>query len=412
MRSMKSVSRNLLAVAAAAGLLAACSGGSSGASRVAASRIVKIGIDLPLSGADASVGISTEQGALLAIEQAQKKGLPGGFTLRADPLDDSLQGVHSPQQGASNVRSFVSDAAVLAVVGPYNSNVAAAEIPITNAAGLAQIGPSVVSDGLTLGKAAANLRRANPARNAFFRVCTTDSLQGAALARFARKLGFGRIYVIDDNETYGLDLANRFDHDFRRLGGTVLGHDHLAQDTQDFKSLLIKIAATKPDAIFFGGVTSTGGGLIRKQMFDVGLGKVPFIGGDGIADLATVAGKLADGAYFTLAAPNAERLPAARAFLKAYTARYHEPIGPYSANAYAAAQVAIAAIERAIVAEGGAVPTRAQVLAQVAATHNLQTPIGPVSFDAAGDIQNPVISLYGFKNGTPYFISQSNLTTK
>lgn len=412
MRSMKSVSRNLLAVAAAAGLLAACSGGSSGASRVAASRIVKIGIDLPLSGADASVGISTEQGALLAIEQAQKKGLPGGFTLRADPLDDSLQGVHSPQQGASNVRSFVSDAAVLAVVGPYNSNVAAAEIPITNAAGLAQIGPSVVSDGLTLGKAAANLRRANPARNAFFRVCTTDSRQGAALARFARKLGYRRIYVIDDNETYGLDLANRFDHDFRQLGGTVLGHDHLAQDTQDFKSLLIKIAATKPDAIFFGGVTSTGGGLIRKQMFDVGLGKVPFIGGDGIADLATVAGKLADGAYFTLAAPNAERLPAARAFLKAYTARYHEPIGPYSANAYAAAQVAIAAIERAIAAGRGAVPTRAQVLAQVAATDNLQTPIGPVSFDAAGDIRNPVISLYGFKNGAPYFISQSNLTTK
>ncbi len=411
MRSMGSVTR-VLVVAVVAGLLAACSGGSSGSPGAAAGKIVKIGIDLPLSGADASVGISTEQGALLAIEQAQKKGLPGGFTLRADPLDDSLQGVHSPQQGASNVRSFVSDAAVLAVVGPYNSNVAAAEIPITNAAGLAQIGPSVVSDGLTLGKAAANLRRANPARNAFFRVCTTDSLQGAALARFARKLGYGRIYVIDDNETYGLDLANRFDHDFRLLGGTVLGHDHLAQDTQDFRSLLIKIAAAKPEAIFYGGVTSTGGGLLRKQMFDVGLGKVSFIGGDGIADLATVAGKLADGSYFTLAAPNAERLPAARAFLKAYTARYHEPIGPYSANAYAAAQVAIAAIERAIAAGGGAMPARARVLAQVAATDNLQTPIGPVSFDAAGDIQNPVISLYGFKNGAPYFISQSNLTTK
>ena len=416
----------LIFATAALAALAACSGNNAGTKTTTATttttsavtaapspapvgNVVKIGIDLPLSGGDASVGISTEQGALLAIEQMQKS-MPRGYTLQGEALDDSVQGVHNPEQGAANVRSFISDSAVLAVVGPYNSNVARAEIPVTNAASLAQIGPSVVADNLTLGPEATQLRRANPSLNTFFRVCTTDSRQGSALAQFARSLGFKRAYIIDDNETYGLDLADRFEKDFTADGGTVLARDHLAKNTQDFKALLLKVAAAKPDVVFFGGVTSTGGGLLRKQMFGAGLGKTAFFGGDGIADLATAAGAQSDGSYYTVAAPNAEKLPAAQAFIKAYRARYSADIGPYSANAYAAAQVAANAIILAIAAErrGGPLPSRASVVAHVAST-KLDTPIGPISFDKNGDVTNPVLSLYGFKNGQSYFIQQIQL---
>ncbi len=413
--------RLILATVALAAL-AACSGANNAStsknttttttavtaapSPVPSGQVVKIGIDLPLSGGDASVGISTEQGALLAVDEAQKE-MPRGFTLQGEALDDSVQGVHNPEQGVSNVRSFISDAAVLAVVGPYNSNVARAEIPVTNAAGLAQIGPSVVADNLTIGPDAAQLRRANPSLNTFFRVCTTDSRQGSALAQFARSLGFKRAYIIDDNETYGLDLADRFEKDFANDGGSVLARDHLAKNTQDFKSLLLKVLAAKPDVVFFGGVTSTGGGLIRKQMFSVGLGKIAYMGGDGLADLATVAAGQADGSYYTLAAPNAEKLPAAQAFVKAYRTKYNADIGPYSANAYAAAQVAAAAIIRAIKNAHGEAE-RAAVVANVAST-KLETPIGPISFDKYGDVTNPVLSLYGFKNGQSYFIRQIQL---
>jgi branched-chain amino acid transport system substrate-binding protein len=400
--------RFVLAALAATTVLASCSSG--GSSRSGAGSAVNIGIDLPISGGDASVGISTERGAMLAIEQAAGR-MPAGIKIEGQVLDDAVQGVHNPQQGATNVRNFVADDSVLAVVGPYNSNVAAAEIPITNAAGLVQVGPSVVSDGLTIGAAAAGLRRANPTQNSFFRVCTTDSRQGSALAQFAtHNLHFKTAYIVDDNETYGLDLANRFEADFKQLGGNVLGHDHLAKNTQDFKSLLTKIAGQKPDLIFYGGVTSTGGGLMRKQMAGAGMGNTAMLGGDGIADLATVAGTQSDGVYYTLAAPNAEKLPAARAFVAAYSARYHTLIGPYSANAYAAAQVAIAAISSAARRSGGKVPSRAQVLSAAKDTH-LQSPIGPIAFDANGDVKNPVLSLYGFKNGQPYFINQINLHT-
>ncbi|HEY5257157.1 MAG TPA: branched-chain amino acid ABC transporter substrate-binding protein, partial [Candidatus Baltobacteraceae bacterium] len=388
-----------LAAGVVLAVLTACSSGGSSPS----GGVVKIGVDLPLSGADASVGLSTLDGVVLAVEQANAaKLLPGGMTFTVDQLDDAVQGVHSPAQGAANARTFVSDANVLAMIGPYNSNVAAAQIPLTNAGGLVQISPAVVADGLTMGADAASLRRANPNANTFFRVCTTDSRQGSAGARFARQLGWKTVYIVDDNETYGLDLADVFESDFVKAGGTVLGHDHLAPNTQDFKAMLLKIAATRPDVLFYGGVTSTGGGLLRKQMFDTGLGQTPMLGGDGIPDLNTVAGDLADGSYYTLAAPNAQRLPSARSFVAAYRKRFGIPVGPYSANAYAATQVAIAAISAAARSAGG-FPSRASVLAGVSSI-DIQTPIGPVAFDAAGDVRNPIISLYRFQNGQGSFI--------
>jgi len=408
MRSFPFVTR-LLAAATVAAFLAACSGQNQTAAPSGTS--IKIGIDLPVSGADASIGVSTQNGAVLAIEQAERHGLPGGFHVAADALDDAVQGVHSPQQGAANTKSFISDANVLGMIGPFNSNVGKAEIPLTNGAGLVQISPSNTNDGLTKGPDAASLRRSNPSLNTYFRVCTIDSRQGAAGAQFAKSLGFKRAYVLDDNETYGLGLANVFETSFRQNGGTILGHDHITKNQVDFKSLLTKVAAAHPDVVFFGGTTSNGGGLIRKQMFDVGLGNVAYMGGDGISDpeFITVAGSTANGTYYTVAAPNATKLPSAQQFVKDYAARWHTPVGPYSASAYAAAQVIVAAITKAITADGNKMPTREQVLKNVAATANLSTPIGPISFDKDGDLTSPVLSLWTIKNGQAVFVNQLSL---
>lgn len=408
MRSF-SITRLVAGVALVA-VLAACSGtNQSGSSSSAPSgNTIKVGIDLPVSGADASIGVSTQNGAVLAIEQAEKKGLPGGFHIAADALDDAVQGVHSPQQGAANTKTFISDGNVLAMIGPFNSNVATAEIPLTNGAGLAQISPSNTNDTLTIGPNAATLRRTNPDVNSYFRVCTIDSRQGLAIAQSAKKLGFTKMYLLDDNETYGLGLANVVEADFKKAGGTVLGHDHITKNQVDFKALLTKIASTHPDVVFFGGTSSNGGGYIRKQMFDVGLGKVPYMGGDGISDpeFITQAGANADGTYYTVAAPDLNHLPEAQQFLKDYQARWKTPVGPYSGSAYAAAQVIIAAVVKSIKENGNKMPTRAQVLKNIAATPNLQTPIGPVSFDKAGDLTNPILSLWTIKGGKAVFSSQ------
>jgi len=408
------ISRAVAATALAA-VLAACTNSTSTTSTAggssepaAAGQTIKIGVDLPVSGADASIGIPTQNGVVLAVEEANKNGFAGGkFKLDTSLLDDAVQGKHDPAAGAQNVKTFIADSSVLAMVGPFNSNVAKSEIPLTNDAGLVQISPSNTNDGLTIGDDAKKLRTAHPDTNTYFRVCTRDSKQGLALAQVAaQRLGLKKIFIIDDNETYGKGLADVFDASFRQLGGTVLGHEHITANQQDFKALLTKAKADNPDGVFFGGNTSTGGGLVRRQMSDVGLGSVPYLGGDGISDpeFETVAGATANGSYMTVAAPDASKLPSAKQFIAAYQARFKSNVGPYSANAYTAAKIEIAAIEKAITDAGGKMPTRADVLKYVAATKDFDSPIGKVGFDANGDTTSPVLSLLEVKGGKPITI--------
>jgi branched-chain amino acid transport system substrate-binding protein len=246
-------------------------------------KMIKVGVDLPLSGGEAASNIPTKNGVLLAIEEANATGLPHGYRVASYVLDDAVEGKHDPAQGAQNVRTFIADPSVLAFVGPANSNVAKAEIPLANDAGLVQIAASTTADGLTRGADAAKLRVAHPDVNSFFRLSTLDSRQGAAGASFAKKLGLSRAFIIDDNETYGKGLADVFEQQFGALGGTILGHEHLIPTQTDFTPLLTKARATGADIIFFGGVSVTGGGLFRRQQVSQGLGKIPLLGGDGLA---------------------------------------------------------------------------------------------------------------------------------
>jgi branched-chain amino acid transport system substrate-binding protein len=414
---LSSLSRTFGAVSIALALAACSNAGSSsssGGAAAASGDVIKIGIDMPLSGADASIGIPTANGALLAIEEASETGFADSkFKLESSLLDDSVQGKHDPAAGAQNVKTFIADSAVLAMVGPFNSNVAKAEIPLTNDAGLAQISPANTNDGLTIGEDARKLRSANPATNTYFRVCSRDAKQGSALAEFGQKLGYKRAFIIDDNETYGTGLANVFENSFKQVGGTVLGHEHVTANQQDFTALLTKAKALTPDVIFFGGGTSTGAGLLRRQMIDAGMASTGFMGGDGLSDdeFEKVAGASANGAYMSIAAPDATKLASAKDFVAAYQARFKTPLGPYSANGYTAAKIEIAAIEKAIKDNGGKMPTRADVLKNVAATSGFDSPIGKVGFDAAGDSTAPILSLLKVEGGQRVTVDQITLKT-
>jgi branched-chain amino acid transport system substrate-binding protein len=398
-----------------AALGAGCSSSGTSTSGSQASpggtQAIKIGIDLPVSGADASTGFPTRTGAVLAIEEAAAQAVPGGFTFAAYDLDDAVQGAHDPAQGAQNVRSFIADSAVLGMIGPFNSSVAKAEIPLTNDAGLTQISPAATNPTLTKGDDAKKLRTSHPDTIAFFRVCATDDKQGAEGAQFARKLGFSKAFIVDDNETYGKGLADIFEQSFKTDGGTVLGHEHLTKGQTDYKALLTKAHALHPDVVFYGGTTSTGGGLLRKQMADAGLGAVPYIGGDGIADAEFLhtAGDSANGTYYTVAAPETSKLPTAKSFIAAYEKRWKTPVGPYSANAYAATKIEIAAILKALKANNNALPTRAAVLANVAATTGFASPIGTIGFDKNGDTTNGILSLYKVEHGKATFVQQISM---
>lgn len=387
--------------------LASAAASSAAGPAVAKGGTIKIGIDLPISGADASDGVPAKNGAQLAIDQANQKGTVPGYKLESYVLDDAVNGVHDPQQGARNVQQFIADPAVLAMVGPFNSNVANVEIPLTNEAGLAQISPANTNEGLTKPQfGGLELRKAHPDRIAYFRVCTTDDIQGPAGADYAfDKVGKKAAFIIDDNEVYGKGVADNFEKEFTKKGGKVLGHEHLTKGQTDFKSLLTKVKAANPDIVVYGGVTSTGGGLLRAQMPDAGLGALPYLGFDGIGNdqFLKDAGSAADNSYYTVAAVNAEALPEAKQFIQDYKAAFKSDIGSYSANAYDAAGIIVAAIAKAAAAGG---VTREAVRANVAATKDYKGVIGTTSFDENGDTTNRIISIYKITGGKAQFVDQ------
>jgi len=354
--------------------------------------MVTIGVELPMSGGEAANGVPTSDGVKLAVDQANAKS-GNKYKYQVQILDDAVNGVHDPAQGAKNIQQFIADKTVMGVVGPFNSNVGQAEIPLSNEAGLTQISPANTNPDLTKPPAALQLRKAHPTDINYFRVCTTDDIQGPAGADYTFKnLGKKNVFIIDDNETYGKGIADTFEQRFTQDGGKVLGHEHLSAGQQDFKSLLTKAKATNPDVVYYGGVTTTGGGLLRKQMTDVGMQSLPFVGGDGIeeSEFLKEAGVAAAGTWATVAAPIADKLPAAQDFIKAYKAKYTagaDAMGAYSASGYDAANIIIQAVESA-----GA--NRAQVRASVANLKNFQGALGAYGFDQNGDTTNKIISLW------------------
>jgi branched-chain amino acid transport system substrate-binding protein len=383
--------RPLALLAVGALVASACSSSSA----TAAAKVVTLGVDLPLSGAETPNGGPTLQGVQLAV----KENPVPGYTINVVAKDDALNGKHDPQTGATNIGQLVNDPTVFAVVGPFNSNVAQAEIPVSNAAGLIQCSPANTNPSLTKGDAALALRATNPTKIAYVRVATTDDIQGQAGADIAyRVAGAKTAYVVDDTETYGKGLADQFVATFTKLGGTIVGRDGVGASGQaDYTALLTAAKAKNPGFVYFGGVTATGGGLLRKQMVQVGMGSIPFGGGDGISDgsaatassFLNVAGPDGDvNTYMTVAAVH--DIPDAAKFAADFKAAYNTEPGAYSASGYACAQIYLQALAKT---DGSREAVRAFV---TTTSSTFSTVLGTLSFDANGDTSQHVISDYKF----------------
>ena len=377
------------AIAAASLIVAACGGTSGG------DKPLKIGISLPLSGSALASAGPARDGALLAIKEAKIKG----YKLEPFILDHSVNGVHDPQQGAKDMTTLVSDPAVMAAVGPFNSSVAKVQIPVSNEAGLFQCSPANTNPDLTKGDAGKQLRAKFPDRINYVRVATTDDIQGPAVAQFGvQKLGLKKVAIIDDTETYGKGLADAFEAEWKKLGGEVVGREGAPKGTTDYLPILTKFKEGNPDAIFYGGVTATGGGLVRKQMPQAGLGTLAYMGGDGIQDgrgdtagsFINIAGEAAPNSFSSVAA--IAEYPGQADFAKKYEAEFKVAPGAYSASGYACAQVVLKAIETA--AAKGDVTVESVRAAGADPATTFETVLGPITFDAVGDTSQRIISLY------------------
>ncbi len=381
---------------------------------------VKIAVDLPVGGSEGANGIPTRAGIQLAIDQANAAGgvtLDGkAYQIQMFFLDDVPSGGtgHDPGQGSKNAVAFVADADVMAMVGPFNSNVARAMMPKLNTAGLASISPSNTATDLTLAAFNPNLAALRPSgKITYFRVCTTDNIQGPVGADYAYdKLGKKKAYILDDTEVYGKGISDEFEKEFKAKGGTVLAHQGVPKGTADFSSIMSTVASQNPDIVYYGGTQSNGIPAARKAMKAAGL-NVPLMGGDGIVEsgYTDAAGKDAEGDFGTVAAVNSNLLPEAKSFVDAYTAanksdKWQGVPQAYSANGYEAANIIIDAMKTA------GKKDREAVRAAIAATTAHKGPIGTTGFDANGDTTNRWISIYEVKSAAWTYVDQQKFETK
>jgi branched-chain amino acid transport system substrate-binding protein len=290
-------------------------------------------------------------------------------------------------------------------------------MPITNQAPLVQISPSntntcLTQEGADVGCSGANdlvptLRPSG--KVTYFRIATTDSHQGPAGADYLYKTkNYKSVYVIDDATTYGVGIADAFSKEWTAIGGKLLGRSSEASTTTSYLSLLTQIATMHPDVIYFGGLDSTGGILIRQQMEQVpALKNEPFAGGDGIvtSTFSKTIGTSGGGPIFgTVATVDEGAVSTAQTFLNQYDAVYGAAnLGAYSAAGYDAANILIQAIKTAL-ANGAHTPQNSsdtagaksfrQAVINAVQNINFSGVLGHQSFDQNGDTTNRVITIY------------------
>jgi branched-chain amino acid transport system substrate-binding protein len=410
-----------LAVLISAAFFAFACGGSTGGG--GSKGEIDIASELPTSGNETSSGLPTQQGAAFAISSLAS-GTYHGFTIKFVPFDDAVNGAHDPQKGVQNVQSMIANSKILGMVGPFNSSVAKAEIPVANQAPLVMISPSNTNECLTQalsycqqadGFTAASLRPSGT--NNYFRIAAADTFQGPAMADFANKaapagLGLTKVAVWDDEETFGAGVAGNFVKEWTKLGGTVVDRkSYDPKSKSDFHDFLASALNKGAQGIYVGATSPTKGCIARGEMTAAQAASIYYLGPDGDGDAQCIkdAGANAnDHMYATQGVADATQNPSAKTIIAAYSAAYPgaSNIGAYTFGGYDCAAIILDSIGRAIDANGGNMPSRAQVIAQVAKTSNFAGLTGVITFDANGDPTHPTLQLQQVKSGAWAFVTQ------
>ena len=381
-----------IAIKTAAGLAAAATMGARSAS--AADKVVKVGINLSFTGADASNAARIGNGAIIAFEEANAAKRVPGYIFDLVKLDDATAtaGQYDPAQAATNARTMVSDKGYVAALGPQMSGAGKAMAPILSQGNLAIITPASTNPDLTDPKFAQQYRPAGKA--IYFRTVATDAYQGPNMANYmADTLKVKSIFVLDDSGAYGVGLADAFQAQAEKKGIKVLGRDRLDPKAADYAPILTKIKSLNPQALYYGGVAQAGVKL-AKQAYEI-IPDTIKAGGDGMqtVDLLKGAGFPAvEGWYATVASPHVTEDPVAAKFSDRYFARFKERPDDYTITCYTGALVIIEAVKK--VAATGKPVTRDLVRDAIQTVKLPDSMLGPIEFDEYGDLRNKVISVF------------------
>jgi branched-chain amino acid transport system substrate-binding protein len=377
---------------AAAALFAftACSGTPGTAEK----GTIEIWSSLPRQGSNKAQTDTIVNAINLAIEE--KGGTAGGYTIKYSDKDDSTAATGQWDEATEikNANDAVANDAVVAYIGTFNSGAAKLSIPILCRAGIVMVSPANTYPGLTKeGKGEANepgVYYPDGCTRNYTRVVPADDLQGQAGALWASQLGLTKAYVLDDTQLYGKGIADVFANEAPTFGVEILGRDGIDGKATDYKALAEKVKAAAPDLVYYGGITQNNAGQLWRDLRDALGPDVALMGPDGIfeGEWLEAAGEAAEGSYITFGGVPPDQLTGAGAdFVTKYTEKYPDaPAEAYTAYGYEAANVILAAIERAAAtnpADNDAL--RAAIIKEVFATKDYAGVLGTWSFTPEGD---------------------------
>ncbi len=364
---MKRASFLAVAVAAVSLLLVLSVSGCS----KAAQGPIKIGAAGPFTGDLSKIGLDSLNAIKMAVDEFNQAGGVNGRTVEVVVGDDG----GDPAKGNIVADKFISDPAVLAVVGPMNSSVVNAALPAYEKAKLVLLSQSATTSDLT-----------DRGFTVMHRICPRDDSQGKAAATFiAKELKVSRVYILDDKSTYGQGLADQVAKDLKSLGVTDQKRDQVSDKDKDFASLITLIKGFKPDLVYMAFANPAQAANLAKQMQSVGL-TPKLMGGDGTREkdqLIGGGGSAVQGMYVTAIGRDVKEVPEAKAFVEKFEGKY-QGMSIFSGQSYEATRLLLNAIKTA--AKDGKL-NRAGVLKALHETKGYQGILGfPVSFDDKGDV--------------------------
>lgn len=343
-------------------------------------QVVLIGLAGPLTGPSARTGKDLQNGAQLALDEANAKhpviaGKPVVYKLVA--VDDQAD----PRTAVTVAQQLV-DQHVVGLVGHWNTGCSLPASRIYNQAGIPEIAPVSTGHQYTL-----------QGYNTAFRIIGHDDIGGAYTGEYAVKtLKAKRIAVIDDRTSFGSGLATQFIKGVEANGGTVVDHQYIDDKTTDFSGVLTEIKSKHADLIFLGGVDVEAAPLVRR-MHQLQI-QATLLGAGGFVSQTFL--KLAgnDGNGVTALDPGRPLLemPGGKAFDTEYQARYHQPIELYAPFAYDAAATLIAATQQADSTDPARLVTTLHAISRPGVT-------GTIAFDAQGNLKDPAYTIYQVRDG-------------
>jgi len=346
---------------------------------------VKIGAMTCLTGALSSFGVSSIQGAKLAIEEINAAGGTLGQPIQLIVEDNGSKAGET----ATITRKFISQDKVVAILGDLTSSATMEGAPLAQAAKIPLLTPSATNIAIT------------KIGNYIFRSCFIDPFTGTIMAKFAldRLKAKQAIVMTDVKQDYSVGLTDAIRQYFTQNGAGILKTFSYSSGDTNFRTQLTAIRMARPDVIFLPGYY-TEAALILRQARQLGI-TCPFVGGEGWDSpaLVQVAGKAADGNYYTDHFSAADPDPRVQRFVQTYRAKFAVSPDALAALWYDGARLLSQAVKRAGSTDA------AKIRDALAATRDFEGVTGRISIDENRNASKSGVILK-IDNGEPTMVEQ------